>query len=55
MGERLSDVHRRAYLVHNQIMAAKKIAADIGYNDFSLDDNSPYMKLLDSLYSEDVS
>lgn len=53
MGERLSDVHRRAYLVHNQIMAAKKIAADIGYNDFSLDDNSPYMKLLDRLYSED--
>lgn len=53
MGERLSDVHRRAYLVHTQIMAAKKIATDFGGVDLTLDDSSPYLGLLDRLYSED--
>lgn len=53
MGERLSDVHRRAYLVHTQIMASKKIVQEFGGIDLALDDDSPYLKLLDRLYTED--
>ena len=52
---KLIDIHRRAHLVHAQIVAAQKLLHETGQADPStvLDDNSPYFALLNKLYEEE--
>ena len=54
MGSRILDIHRRGFLIQSQIEAAIQTFKEAGLDHSSLlSDSSPYLKLLDELYSDD--